>query len=78
MELDEWQVESCTAHFGVGNDWATLTDIESTIPSQGHATKLLTIAKAYYEKQGKRVGGSIALNERMARLYRKVGYIEYD
>lgn len=77
MELDEWKYKSCTAHFADGGPWATLYDIESLEPSKGHATHLLLKAKAYYEAQGKTVGGSIALTERMSRLYQKVGIPEY-
>lgn len=29
MPLIRWTHESCTAHFAVGDDWATLYDIES-------------------------------------------------
>lgn len=77
MDLDEWRYASCVAHFGVGPDWATLYDIESASPGHGHATKLLRQAKLYYETQGKTVGGSVALNDRMASLYVKVGIPEY-
>ena len=77
MELIEWKVESCTAHFAVGPDWATLYSIESEEPGKGHATMLMIIAKKYYKKQGKEVGGTIALNEVISHLYEKLGYIEY-
>ena len=78
MELDEWKVGSCIAHFGTGGNWATLYDIWSGEQGKGHATKLLEKAKDYYEKQGKKVGGSVALNNRMKFIYKKVGYVEYD
>ena len=77
MELDEWQHKSCVAHVGVGKDWATIYDIESQQEGKGHATELLLIMKSFYEHQGKRFGGSVALNERMARLSRKCGIREY-
>jgi hypothetical protein len=78
MELDEWRNKSCIAHFGTGKDWATLYDIVSGEPSKGHATELLLEAKRYYEKQGKKVAGDVALNDRMHNLYKKVGYTEYS
>ncbi len=78
MELDEWRHESCLAHIGIGDDWATVYKINSEMPGLGHATELLLIMKSYYERQGKRFGGSVALNERMARLYKKCGIREYS
>lgn len=77
MELDEWRVDSCIAHFGVGEDWATLYDIESEIRRQGHATTLLLEAKAYYEKQGKKFSGTVALNPGMRRIYKKLKIKEF-
>jgi len=77
MTLDEWLHQSCTAHVAVGEDWATVYDIKSEQEGQGHATGLLLTMKSYYEKQGKRFGGSVALNERMARIYKKCGVKEY-
>ena len=77
MELDEWKFGSCVAHFGIGNDWATLYDIQSLEEGKGYATKLLIKAKKYYEKQGKKVGGSVALNPRMKAIYQRTGYEEY-
>lgn len=77
MELDRWEVNSCIAHFGVGDTWATLYDIESGEKHKGHATKLLLQAKEYYKKQGKRFGGSIALNPEMSKLYKKLKIKEY-
>lgn len=76
-ELDEWQYKSCRAEVATGKDWATIYLIESQQEGKGHATKLLLDMKAYYEKQGLRFGGSVALNDRMARLYRKCGIREY-
>jgi len=77
MNLEEWRFASCIAHFATGDDWATLYDIESNRPSLGHATKLLAKAKSYYEQLGKLVGGSIALNDHMSNLYKKLGIPEY-
>lgn len=77
MELDQWTYQSCVAHFGVGKEWATLYGIESTEPGKGHATELLTQAKKYYEGLGKRVGGTIALNGRMRKIYERLGITEH-
>lgn len=77
MDLHEWHYASCTAHFGVGPDWATLYDIESKIQGRGHATTLLREAKKYYEAQKKEVGGTVALNAKMSRIYKKLGIKEY-
>ncbi len=76
LELDRWVEGSCIADFGVGKNWATLYFIQSGEPGKGHATNLLLTAKKYYEDRGKNVSGSIALNERMAGVYKKVGIKE--
>ena len=72
MELDEWSYKSCHAHFGVGGDWATLYNITSDEEGKGHATKLLTEAKKYYEKKGKLVGSSVALHPAKLHLINKL------
>ncbi len=77
MELDEFSFASCIAHFGVGSDWATLFDITSKIEGRGHATTLLREAKAFYETQGKKFGGTVALNPRMKRIYKRLQIDEY-
>ena len=77
MELDEWQNKSCLAYVAVGDNWATIYFTKSQHEGKGHATELLLIMKAYYETQGKVFGGSVALNERMAWLYKKCGIREY-
>ena len=78
MMLEVWRHESCVAEFGVGYDWATLYTIESLQPGKGHATCLLTDARTYYESHGKRFAGSVALNSRMRRLYKKLGIKEHN
>jgi hypothetical protein len=78
MAMEEWTYRSSTAEFGTGPDWATLSFIESKDPHKGHATTLLQAAKEHYEAQGKRVGGTVALNARMTAIYKRLGYIEYD
>ena len=77
MELEKWEFASCLAHFGVGNSWATLYDIASKIRRRGHATILLREAKKYYEARGKVVGGTVALNRTMRRIYKKLKIKEY-
>lgn len=77
MELEVWRNKSCYANFGVGDNWATLYLIESQEEGKGHATELLIEAKKYYERLGKKFGGDVALNERMANLYKKLGIEEY-
>lgn len=78
MELERWTHESCTADFGVGNDFATLYTIESKKEGKGHATQLLIEARHHYEAtQGKKFGGSVALNERMRSIYKRLGIEEY-
>ena len=78
MELEQCTYLSCTAEFGVGEDWATLSFIRSAEPGKGHATALLKAAKAHYENRGKRFGGTVALNERMRGIYRRLGIKEYN
>lgn len=77
MPLEQWTLGSCRAEFGVGDDWATLYGILSGNPGNGEATQLLEQAKAQYEGEGKRVGGTIALNPVMRHIYEKLGYKEY-
>lgn len=77
MELDGWEHKSCSASCGVGEDWATVYRIESKGESKGHATELLLIMKKYYEGKGLRFGGSVALNDRMHRIYQRCRVKEY-
>jgi len=77
MPLDEWVHESCTAHFGVGPDWATLYDIRSTTPGKLHATWLLIWARVHYEILGKKFASSVALNDRMRRILKRLEILEY-
>ncbi len=78
MKMVVWENKSCKAHFGVGDDWATLYNIQSKEEGKGHATELLKAAKKFYEEQGKRFGGSVALNDRMKKIYQELGITEYD
>jgi RimJ/RimL family protein N-acetyltransferase len=78
MSLEEWKYESCVAHCATGKDWATLYDIESSQEGKGHATKVLLAMREYYQGEGLKFGGSIALNQRMRRLYQRCGITEYQ
>ena len=78
MPLDEWQYKSYIAHCATGKDWATLYDIESAEQGKGHATKLLLEMKDYYEGKGLTFGGSVALNNRMQRIYQRCGVREFN
>ena len=79
MILDEWTEKSCVAHIAVNNEkkWATIYDIQSEEEGCGHASKLLKETKKYYESKGLKFGGSIALNDRMRKLYKKLNITEY-
>lgn len=72
-----WEYKSCEAEMGIGEDWATVYLIESKEQGKGHATKLLLAMKKYYEDRGLIFGGSVALNDRMKRLYQKCQIHEY-
>jgi hypothetical protein len=78
MPLEVWEHKSCRAEFGVGDDWATLYGIQSKIKNKGHATELLIEARKHYEAQGKKFGGTVALSEPMAHIYKKLGIKEYN
>lgn len=79
MELEQWTNKSCVANIAVNDKdkWATVYDIGSREQGRGHATELLKEAKNHYEKIGYKFGGSVALNERMRRIYKRVGVREY-
>jgi ribosomal protein S18 acetylase RimI-like enzyme len=79
MELEQWKLEACEAEFGIGDGWATLYIITTDSHHQGKglATKLLTEAKRHYEAQGKKFGGTVALNETMADIYKRLEIKEY-
>ena len=77
MPMEYWEHKSCVASFGVGSDWATLYHIESKQPGQGHATAVLQAAKGFYERRGKKFGGTVALNDTMKHIYEKLEIEEY-
>lgn len=80
MPLVSWKYKSCAANFGVDikENFATLYDIISLEQGKGHATHLLTVAKKYYEDKGYKFGGSVALNDRMKSIYKRLNIEEYD
>ncbi len=78
MELDECKYGDSMARFAVGENghpWAILYDVESEPYGLGRAIKLLKQAKKYYDKQGRFVRGSMALNPIMQRIYKRIGYL---
>lgn len=79
MPLQRWKYKSCIANIAVDTNekWATIYDIMSLDQGKGHATHLLEVAKIQFESRGFKFGGSVALNERMANIYKKLGIEEY-
>ena len=77
MPLIEWKYKSCIAHIAEFPKSATLYKILSKNEGKGEATALLKEAKKYYEDLGKKFGGSVALNEKMRRIYQRLGITEY-
>ena len=77
MNLDEVLHKSCIAHFGIGDDWATLYDIESADQGKGHATELVKMAKEYYTSNGKKFGSTPALSVAMKKILIKLDVPEY-
>lgn len=77
MMLEEWLYNGVTANFGVGDKWATLYDINSEIEGKGYATLVLSEAKKYFESIGFKFSGSIALNDRMRDIYKRLDIEEF-
>lgn len=79
MPLQLWKYKSCTAEIAVDTNekWATIYYIESKEPSKGHATHLMEVAKVNFVSRGYKFGGTVALNGRMASLYKKLDIHEY-
>ena len=78
MLLQEWKHKSCVAHIAEGMGWATIYDVKSKIQGKGHATELLLAIQKHYKLLGIELGGSVALNHKMERLYRKLKIKEYQ
>jgi len=78
MPLDQWKHKSCCANIGTGKDFATVYSIESSERGKGDATELLLEMKKHYETQGKIFGSSIALNDGMQRILKKLNIVEYS
>lgn len=79
IDLIQWRLGGAIAEFEVNEDekWATLYTIHSQFEGKLHATTLLFIAKTFYESGGFTFGGSIALNDRMRRIYQRLKIQEY-
>lgn len=85
MAMDKWTYASCEAFVATNDDmdkltyasWATVYTIESKEPAHGHATALLRYMREYYEGQHKAFGSSIALNDVMRHVLKKLGINEY-
>ena len=77
MDMEEWTHKSCVVEVAEGDDWATIYGVISKERGKGHATELLTEMKKYYTSQGKRFGGTVALNKAMKHIYEKLGITEY-
>lgn len=77
MELDNWKHKSCEAMVGVGDDWATIYIISSSIKRKGHATELLKGMKKHYESKDKIFGSSVTLSNNMKHLLQKLNIVEY-
>lgn len=76
MPLRQYKWKSCIAEISEGNDWATIYSIASQEQGKGHATELLTKLKEIYKN--KKFGGTVALNDTMSHLYKKLGIKEYN
>jgi hypothetical protein len=85
MDLDRWlRIDNkkkvlCVADIDSPEkeDWATIYTVESIEKGKGNATALLKEVKKYYENKGKKFGGSVALNDVMSHIYKKLGIKEY-
>lgn len=77
MPMDIWEHKSCVAEVGVGDDWATIYYIESSLKGKGHGTELAVEMKKHYEEQGKEFGSSVALSSAMKHILLKLNIKEY-
>jgi len=77
MELERWSHKDSFIDVAEGDDWATVYMAESKVKEKGHMQELLLEAKKHYEDNGKKFGGSVALNPAMRHIYQKLGIKEY-
>ena len=56
---------------------ATIYSVESKNPGQGIATETLTYLKGWYEGHGMTLYSSVALNDKMAHILKKLEILEY-
>lgn len=76
MPLKQYKWKSCVTEVSEGESWATIYSIASSEQGKGHATELLTKLKEIYK--GKKFGGTVALNDTMSHLYKKLDIKEYN
>ena len=75
MELMQYKWKPCVADVGEGDGWATIYFIQSAEKGKGHAQELLKLLKYVYRDV--KFGGTVALNDTMSHIYKKLGIEEY-
>lgn len=72
--------DHCVACLGKGEDWLTLYQIETDVDyrKQGKATALLEEVKFQADAHGLKFGSTVALNDEMKRLLKKLEIEEYE
>lgn len=72
--------DHCVACVGKGKDWLTLYQIETDFDyrKQGKATALLKEVKFQADAHGLKFGSTVALNDEMKRLLKKLEIEEYE
>lgn len=67
--------EGCEALVAEGEGWATIYTVESFVPNKGFCQSLLNELKEIYK--GVQFGCTVALNDKMAYILRKLQIKEY-
>jgi len=75
MELTAFKYKGVIGTLAEEDRWATIYDIESTNPDKGECQECLKLLKAKYF--GKDFGCSVALNDKMSYILKKLGIKEY-
>jgi hypothetical protein len=80
MELMVWEHRNCEVQISEfpEDSTATIYLVESKNPGQGIATEMLSYLKGWYEGQGMTLYSSVALNDRMKRILKKLDIPEYE
>ena len=78
MSLECWENKGVEIEIAEFPDTATIYSVRSKIEGKGFATETLTWLQGHYEGQGKSLCSSVALNDRMARILKKLGIKEYN